>query len=234
MYKYLNQAPFGITEPIFGLDVGFYVFSLPFFNLILNLCIALFILTILLSGLPYLAGLPGNIFRSRVFYRPEGGGEGEGGFGYEGGPSLKQTIRTFLPQLNALLFLTFAALAVRLWLARFDLLFSETGAVVGAGYTAVHVTLPVLTILAGVAFVIGIGFLVNEKFERIEVITYGIAAFVAIAFIGIVAGAVVQGLIVEPNELNLEEQYLDYNIRFTLASYDLDTADEALFRLPII
>ncbi|WAI00507.1 UPF0182 family membrane protein [Methanogenium organophilum] len=229
VYKYLNQAPFGMTEPIFGLDVGFYVFSLPFYNLALNLCIALFILTILLSGLPYLAGLPVNILRNRVFYRSGGEGEGEGGIGYESSPSLKQTIQAFLPQLNALLFLTFAALALRLWLARFDLLFSETGAVVGAGYTAVHITLPVLTILAGVAFVIGIGFLINEKFERIEVITYGIAAFVAIAFIGIIAGAVVQGLIVEPNELNLEEQYLDYNIRFTLASYDLDTADEVLF-----
>ncbi len=138
-------------------------------------------------------------------------------------------LKAYLPQLNALLFLTFAGLALRLWLARFDLLFSETGAVVGAGYTAVHITLPVLTILSGVGFVIGVGFLVNEKFERIEVITYGIAAFVAIAFIGMVAGVVVQTLIVEPDELNLEEEYLNYNIGFTLAAYDLDTADEALF-----
>ncbi|KAF1075222.1 UPF0182 family protein [Methanogenium sp. MK-MG] len=227
VFKYINQAPFGVSDPIFGLDVGFYVFSLPFYNLILNICIFLFILTIILSSLPYLAGLPGNIIRSLIFYRPEGGGED--GMEYEGDVSLTRTIRAFLPQLNALLFLTFAALALRLWLARFDLLFSETGAVVGAGYTAVHVTLPVLTILAGVAFVIGIGFLVNEKFERIEVITYGIAAFVAIAFIGIVAGMVVQGLIVEPDELNLEEEYLNYNIRFTLASYNLDTADEGIF-----
>ncbi|MDE4908820.1 UPF0182 family protein [Methanogenium marinum] len=229
VFKYLNQAPFGLTDPIFGLDVGFYVFSLPFYNLILNLCIALFILTIILSSLPYLAGLPGNILRSKVFYRPEGGFPEEGEPEYGGNVTFAQTIKAFLPQLNALLFLTFATLAIRIWLARFDLLFSETGAVIGAGYTAVHVTLPLFTILAVVAFLIGIGFLINEKFERFEVITYGIAAFVAIAFIGIVAGMVMQGLIVEPNELNLEEEYLNYNIQFTLASYDLDTADEAIF-----
>ena len=229
VFKYFNQAPFDLLDPIFGLDVGFYVFSLPFYNLVLNLCIALFILTIILSSLPYLAGLPGDVLRNRIFYRPDGRVPDEGETEYGGNVPLSQVIKAFLPQLNALLFLTFAALAIRIWLARFDLLFSETGAVVGAGYTAVHVTLPVFTILAVVAFVIGIGFLVNEKFERFEVITYGIAAFVAIALIGVVAGAVMQGLIVEPNELNLEEEYLNYNIQFTLASYNLDTADEVIF-----
>jgi uncharacterized protein len=225
VFKYLNQAPFGISDPIFGFDVGFYVFSLPFYNLLLNLCIVLFILTLILSALPYLLNLPGDILRSKIFSRPEGEGETE----YVDVSPFTRMLKAYLPQLNALLFLTFAGLALRLWLARFDLLFSETGAVVGAGYTAVHITLPVLTILSGVGFVIGVGFLVNEKFERIEVITYGIAAFVAIAFIGMVAGVVVQTLIVEPDELNLEEEYLNYNIGFTLAAYDLDTADEALF-----
>lgn len=226
--KYLNQVSFGVSDPIFGLDVGFYVFSLPFYNLLLNVALALFILTLLLSFLPYLLGLPGDIFRPLFSFRTGGTVEGEIPESGKNAP-FTRIITAFLPQLNALLFLIFTALALRLWLARFDLLFSTTGAVVGAGYTAVHVTLPVLTILTGVAFVIGVGFLVNEKFERIEVVTYGIAAFVVIAFVGMVAGAVVQGLIVEPNELNLEEEYLDYNIQFTLAAYHLDGADEVLF-----
>lgn len=225
--KYINQVPFGVTDPIFGRDVGFYVFSLPFYNLLLNVAIFLFLLTMVLSFLPYLLGLPSDIIRSRVSSW-QGSGPGEPPQ-YAGDAPFKRVITTFLPQLNALLFLTFAALAIRLWMARFDLLFSTTGAVVGAGYTAVHVTLPVLTILSAVAFVIGIGFLVNEKFERIEVVTYGIAAFVVIVFVGLVAGAVVQGLVVAPNELNLEEEYLDHNIQFTLAAYHLDGADEVLF-----
>ncbi len=227
VYKYLNQASFGITDPIFNLDVGFYVFSLPFYHIVLNFCIVLFVLTIFLSSIPYLAGRPGNLFRNPLF-NPTGA-EYQDGPIYESGPSMKQTIQSFLPQADALLFLTFAVLAVRIWFARFDLLSGQTGAVVGAGYTAVHVTLPVLTILAAVAFVIGIGFLINQKFKRVEVITYGIAAFAAIAFLGIIAGLVVQGLVVEPNELNMEEQYLDYNIQFTLASYALDTVEEVAF-----
>jgi uncharacterized membrane protein (UPF0182 family) len=227
VYKYINQAPFNLTEPIFGLDVGFYVFSLPFYNLVLNLCIGLLIMTILLSAIPYLAGLPGNVFKSRIFYSP--GDKGGSEFVYESGPSAKKTIQTFLPQLNALLFLTFVLLAIRLWFARYSLLFSQTGVVVGAGYTSVHVILPVLTILAGVALVIGIGFLINQKFKRIEVITYGIAVFAAVAVLGIIAGVVVQGLVVEPNELNMEGEYLEHNIRFTLASYGLDTVEEIPF-----
>ncbi len=219
--KYLNQMPFGVTDPIFGLDVGFYVFSLPFFSLLLNFFVILFVVTIILCAIPYLSGGIGV----RIMGGPRPTVVVEEG----AGTSLRGILKAYVPQLSALLFLTFLTLAARLWLARFNLLFSTGGAVIGAGYTAVHVTLPVLTILAAVAAVIGVGFLVNEKFKNLKVITYGIAAFFIIAFIGVVAGAVVQGLIVQPDELTLEEEYLDHNIRFTLAAYGLDTAEEEIF-----
>jgi uncharacterized membrane protein (UPF0182 family) len=220
--KYLNQTPFGAQDPIFSLDVGFYVFSLPFFLLVVNFLVALLVLSILLSAVPHLTGVVG--IRLRPGAPPEVVVTGD-----QEDASLLQSMKAFLPQLSALLFLTFVVLAVRLWLARFSLLFSTGGAVVGAGYTDVHVTLPVLTILAAVAFLIGVGFLINEKLGRLEVITYGIAAFLVIAIIGGIAGAAVQGLVVEPDELTLEEEYLADNIRFTLAAYALDQAEEEPF-----
>ena len=219
--KYLNQTPFGLLDPIFGLDVGFYVFSLPFIGLILNFLVILFVVTIILCAIPYLAG--------GIGVHISGGPRPTVVMEEGAGSSLRNTLKGYVPQLSALLFLTFLTLAARIWLARFNVLFSTGGAVIGAGYTDVHVTIPVLTILSVVALVIGVGFLVNEKFKKIRVITYGIAAFFIIAFIGIAAGAVVQGLIVQPDELTLEEEYLEHNIQFTLAAYGLDTAEEKIF-----
>ncbi|MDK2989247.1 MAG: uncharacterized protein PWR16_776 [Methanoculleus sp.] len=215
---YLNQTPFGVEDPIFGMDIGFYVFSLPFYTLVVNFLLWLFLISALLAAASFLIRALGIEFEPGV--QPSVTVEPLG---------WRQYARRLLPHISVLLFLTFIALAARLWLARYGILFSTTGTVYGAGYTAVNVTLPVLTILAVLALVVGIGFLVNEVFKRLNVIGYGIAAFAAVAFIGFVAAAAVQGLVVAPNEYNLEEEYLGYNIRLTRAAYDLDEADERFF-----
>ncbi|MDN7025713.1 UPF0182 family protein [Methanoculleus sp. FWC-SCC1] len=215
---FFNQTAFLADDPIFGLDIGFYVFALPFYTLIVNFLLGLFLFAAVLAGAAFLIralGIelePGR--QPAVTAEPRG---------------WQQYARAFLPHLSVLLFLVFAALAVRLWLARYGILFSTTGAVYGAGYTAVNVTLPVLTVLAALALVIGIGFLINAAFGRIRVIAYGLAAFVGVALIGLVAVAAVQGLIVAPDEFNLEREYLGYNIQHTRAAYDLDEVDDRFF-----
>jgi len=220
--RYLNQTPFEITDPLFDLNVGFYIFDLPFYSLIVNYLLALCIFTTILAAFAFFSQILGIAVREEG--RPQVVIEG-----YEERIDWRFYLRRFLPQLSFLLFLVFAVLSVRLWLARFNLVFSTTGVVYGAGYTDVHVTLPVLTILAVVTFIIGLGFLVNEKFKRMEVITYGIAAFAIIALLGIIAAGVVQALVVQPDELTLEEEYLDRNIRNTLAAYGLGDVSEQGF-----
>jgi uncharacterized membrane protein (UPF0182 family) len=215
---FFNQTSFSISDPLFGQDIGFYFFSLPFYTLLVHVLLALIVFTIALSAASFLFTSFGlALFTSqRLVWR-------------QGGIDWGKNLRVFLPQLNLLLSFLFAALAARLWLARYSLLYSTTGTVVGAGYTDVHVLLPVLTLLTALALVIGIGFLVNEKFQRKEVITYGIGAFAVIVLIGLIATAAVQALIVQPDEFNLEREYLANNIQFTLAAYDLDGAREDIF-----
>ncbi len=218
--KYMNQVQFLTTDPVFGLDISFYVFSLPFYSLITSFIIGLLLFSILLSVIPYILREDWISFTENgQIYINTG----------ETGPDWTGFLKNFLPQLNLLLFLLFVAVAAKLWLARYDLLFIRSGAVFGAGYTDIHVALPVLTILTAVSLVIGIGFLVNEKLKSISVIKYGIAAFIAIAAVGFLATAVVQGIIVEPNEFNLEKPYLENNIKYTLDAYDLADAEETVF-----
>jgi uncharacterized membrane protein (UPF0182 family) len=214
---YFNQTSFLVSDPLFGHDIGYYFFSLPFYTLVVHIVLALLVFVIFLSGLSFLFASVGVAMFE--------GGRMTWGNEIDWG----KTLRGFLPHLNLLLLFLFATVATRLWLARYALLYSTDGTVVGAGYADVHVMLPVLTILSVLALVIGIGFLVNEKLQRKEMITYGIGAFVGILMIGLIANAAVQALVVQPNEFNLEREYLDNNIQFTLAAYGLSGAKEAIF-----
>jgi len=213
--RFINQAPFGIADPIFGLDAGFYIFSLPFYSLVVNYFIGLIVFAIIASVAGFL--MESGIFRFEMdtftiaAHRED------------------IHIQGYIPQLSVLLFLLFTALAARIWLARYDLLFTSGGTVYGVGYTDANVTLPVLMILSALAVIIGIGFLINEKLRRTEVIKYGVGAFVVIAIIGMLAGGIVQALVVEPNEFNLERPYLENNIGNTLIAYGLDDVDEEPF-----
>ncbi len=207
---------------MFGLDIGFYIFSLPSYSLATSFAIGLLVFSILLSALSYLLKEDWISFSESGQIFVNAG---------ETGPDWSGLLKKFLPQLNLLLFLLFAAIAAKLWLVRYDLLFNRSGAVFGAGYTDVHVTLPVLTLLTAVALVIGIGFLVNERLKSLSVIKCGIAAFIAIAAVGLLASFAVQGLIVQPNELNLEKQYLENNIEYTLEAYGLSDAEETPFNV---
>lgn len=211
--QFLNQSPFSIADPIFGMDVGFYIFSLPFYTAVVRYILTLLIFTAILSTFSYLVQKTGT----RLEY--------DGTFSMRE-PFLwtewRELFKPFLFQANILLFLIFGTLAVSLWLSRFDLLFASHGAIYGVGYTAATVTIPVLTILSIVAFIIGLCLLINEKIRRPELIVYGIVAFFIIAITGFIAGGIMQVFIVEPNEFNLEKPYIENNINSTLAAYGLD------------
>lgn len=211
--KFLNQTPYSVSDPIFGMDISFYVFSLPFYTFLVRFFLVLLIFTTVLSLISYLMQrtgvrmMPDGSFITREFVSWD---------------RWREYFRPILFQVNIFLFLIFSALSFSLWLSRFDLLFASRGAVYGAGYAAVMVTIPVLTILAGLTFLIGLCFLLNERIRRPEVILYGIGCFLILAVIGGVAAGVVQVFIVQPNESNLEKPYLAYNINSTLAGYGLE------------
>lgn len=211
---FLDQTPFHISDPVFGLDISFYIFSLPFYTILIQYLLALFVFTLIISSVMYAAHRAGvRIDEYGVFqYIP-------GPFPF--GLSWKDTVGRFLPQVNCLLFLIFTTLAAFLWLSRYSTLYTSKGTVMGAGYTDVTITIPALTILTVIAFLIGVLFLLNEKIRRPEMIAYGIGGFFLIAILSAGAGFLVQTLIVEPNEFNLERTYLGYNINSTLDGYNL-------------
>jgi len=57
--RYIHQVPFGKTDPIFGKDIGFYVFSLPAYLALRNWLLLLLGCSAVVAGVVY--GLRGDI-----------------------------------------------------------------------------------------------------------------------------------------------------------------------------
>ncbi len=222
--KYLNQVPFGVADPVFGMDIGFYVFELPLYSFLIGFGAVTVILGIVITFISY-------AFYSQSFKKQE--------------PSENVVIQTpnvpsytidlkamekkIVPHMSFLTGLLFFLIADALFLGRFGILFSPSGAVFGAGYTDVHIMLPLLTLLSVVSFIVGILFILNFRLNNTGLILKLIGGFAAIAVLGMIISGVTQAFIVTPNEYNLENEYIGRNINFTLAAYGLDSMDERIF-----
>ena len=195
----MNAVPFGQSDPIFGRDFSFYIFTLPALRLVHGWLVAAVVgLGVILAVFHVVTG--------RLRGEPE---------------LLGATARKWLTTLGAVLFLL---IAVGHWLGRYELLFSPTGTVFGVGYTDDHINLPGRAILAVVALVTS-GFLAAAavRFRGNRWIVGPVAGWLVLVFlVGSAAPALVQRLRVEPSELALEREYLATNIEFTRKAFGLE------------
>jgi uncharacterized membrane protein (UPF0182 family) len=127
--KWLYAAPFGRSDPLFGYDLGFYVFSLPVYELIRDWALLIIFLSAAMAVGIYLA-------RGDITYQ-------QPGF-----PTVSPAATRHLSALLAAYFLVKAGGYI---LDRFDLMTSNNGVVFGAAYTDVHFRLPLLITLAAAA-----------------------------------------------------------------------------------
>ncbi len=205
--RFFNQAPFGVRDPLFGRDVGFYVFSLPLYHFIQGWLITTLLMTLLGVLIIYFFAQLHNLREGEVIVLPH--------------------VRLHASALGAALF------AVIAWghrLAAFDLLYSPRGVAFGASYTDVHAELPALQAMFWLALIIAGTLLANVVLRRLwlPLIGVGVWMVVGLVIISIVPG-VMQRYIVEPNELAREAPYIEHNIQFTRQAYGLDNADERDF-----
>ena len=71
---FINQTPFNFTDPIFMKEVSFYIFSLPFYSLILSFLISCVVMTSIFVLLDYMKSymiqLFKNFLRVPIFVHP--------------------------------------------------------------------------------------------------------------------------------------------------------------------
>jgi uncharacterized membrane protein (UPF0182 family) len=191
---------FGVQDPQFHKDIGFYVFKLPFLNFLVDWTLAIVIVTLIVSAIFHY--LNGGILPQR------------------GIPRVKPAVKAHLSVLLAVIAL---AKAAGYLLQRWGMVNSHDGYVDGAGYTAVHARLPALSLLVVVSIFAAAILLFNIKRQgwTLPVLAVGIWAFVALV-VGVIYPALLQALKVTPNQASLEAPYIQRNIEATRAAYGLD------------
>jgi uncharacterized membrane protein (UPF0182 family) len=205
--QYLNATPFGRADPLFGRDLGFYVFVLPTWRLLHGWATALVMGTVVLTAAVYV------LQRSLVLTAR--------------GPRLAGAARLHLLALGALLLILRAA---GFWLDRYDLLYSPRGVVFGASYTDVNASLPVLGWLVVLALACGVACLVQMVWTGWRFLVAGLMVLVLFWVLGLgVYPALLQRFRVTPNELQAERPYIEHNIRMTREAYLLDRIAEKSF-----
>ena len=203
--RVIYRTPFGIRDPVFSRDIGFYVFTLPGLSALIAFLSALVIISLLL--LVPLYRLRGDL----VF-----------------GPRLLRIEPTAGLHLATLLAALFLLTAVRLWLVDIpNLLYSTTGPLIGASYTDLNARLPalrvsaVLALLAAGAIMLG-G--VRRQLPRYGLLAIG--AYFAVAFLGRgLLPQVIQKFVVAPTELTRETPYLRHHIAATRQAWGLDSVE---------
>jgi hypothetical protein len=201
--QFLHRTPFGVTDPVFGRDVGYYVFTVPVIAGAIGLCTAVTTLTLLATGALYVLRRDIIVFRRQV--------------------TVEASARLHLAGLVALLFLL---VALRAYFVRLPgLLYSTTGPLVGASYADLHAQLTGLR-LAGLAAVAGAALVLwagrSHRLARNTLLAVGL--YVGVSLLGVALyPTLVQKLVVAPNELVKETPQLAFHIAATRRAWGLDS-----------
>jgi uncharacterized membrane protein (UPF0182 family) len=200
-----NAVDFGITDPLFGRDIGFYFFTLPFYQFLYSFVVTLLVFSFVASLLVYLA---------------------EGGM-ITHAAGTWQEARLHLFSLAAL-FLVLWGVHYRLEL--FDLLFSARGIVSGASYADVHAEMPALKLLTYLSAVAALLVLLAGFQQKYRLAWIGIGGLVLASLAGRSAlPELMQRFQVAPNEISMETPYLAQEIKYTRMAYGIDQVQEREF-----
>jgi uncharacterized membrane protein (UPF0182 family) len=195
----MNAVSFDAVDPIFGKDIGFFMFRLPMYQLIYGwLFSALVVVILLVTAAYYLTGA----------IRPQA------------------AIDRVSPQVKVhLSVLIGMAALLRAWgyrINQYELVYSERGSVGGASFTDVNAELPALKLLVAISIISAILFLVNIRFRGWTLPTIGVGLWLLTSVLA--AGLfpfVIQRFRVEPAELQRERPFIDRNIKATRTAFNL-------------
>lgn len=203
--QFLNKTEFGKVDPQFNLDISFYVYDLPFWNFVVGILESIFVIAFvitLLTGLLY----GGIVIAGRQII-------------------VSRAIRV---QVSVVAVCYLAVLAVQFWLRQYEALVSPSQGFVatGAGYTEVNVDIPGNQILAGIAAVVIVFFLVTAFTGRWRLPVVGLSMLVVSVLVLGGVSWVVQRFQVDPSARTLESEYIARNIDGTRAGFGLSDVNE--------
>ncbi len=193
-----NGSDFGTKDPQFGRDLGFFVFDVPFIQLVIGFLTMALVLAIICAVVThYIYGglqLPGR------------------------GPTTRAAF-VHVGVLGAALFLVRGA---SYWFGRYAMASKDSSLLTGIKYTDDHAVLPTKAILAVAAVICAVLFVaaIWTRTWRLPIVAVGLLTVLAVV-VGGIYPSLVQSLKVKPSEKSLESPYIQRNIDATRDAYGL-------------
>ena len=208
---FMNGQNFGVTDPQFNADIGFYVFDYPFWRYLLDVGFTATALSVI-----------GALAMHYVY----------GGVRLQGmGDRMTVKARAHLTALVAL-FVLLKAVAYFLDRRALLLEYNSGTDLWGAGYTDINAVLPAKEILTYISIVVAIAILIFSNTGMRNLVWAG----ASLALLGIAAVAiggiyptVVQQFTVKPNIRDKEADYIDRTIKFTRQAYGIDNVERTQY-----
>jgi uncharacterized membrane protein (UPF0182 family) len=223
-----HPTPMGTTDPVFGRDIGFYLFRLPALEALQTWCLTLAFLIFVLIGLIY-------VRRFTIAALPE-------------------RLAIVVQAQKHLLFVggvLFLCVAWEHWLSRYTLLYSTRGSISGANYTDVNAQIPANTFLVWVSCLTALGFFfltlrradlgivktiqgqaIQWNWRQLFAVLILLAGYgFSVLLIGRLYPAAVQALMVLPNELERDRPYIQRNLQFTRQGFNLTKIEPQSFKI---
>jgi uncharacterized protein len=204
----VSAAPWGLTDPILGRDVGFYVFWFP----------------VLGSAVTYAL-----IVAFLIFTLATAGYAATGALTWMGGRLRAHDLARV--HLGVILTSFFVLLGIRLWLGRYGLLLNGNSGVQGIfGFADAQARLPALQTLTVISMAAGAAtFWGAWKNRPWPIIGAFAGIFLGSILIGNIYPALIQSFRVEPNELDRETPYILHSLEFTRRGFGLADLERRTF-----
>ncbi|QYM76481.1 UPF0182 family protein [Leucobacter luti] len=200
---WLNSSPTGEKDAQFGFDISFFLFDLPMLQGIVSFASAVTMIA-LLAG----------VATSYLY----------GGIAFAGRDVRVSKSTRIQAAVLATVYLLLQA--VSLWLDQYRSLTNTTGLRTGAMFQDVHAVIPGKQILAGIAIIVAILFLITAFTGKWRLPVVGTALFLVSSIVlGIGYPWAVQQFQVRPDEKSLESEYIERNIAATRVAYGIDDVD---------
>ena len=213
--QYFNSTDFNQIDPVFNMDISFFVFRLPMYDMLNSLALSVVVMLVVTTVVIYLL-ISAKSSLNRLNFRNAKGILHiiKNGFIQFAGKPLAMLISLFL-----------VLVGIMFYIDSFYVVYSETGVVYGPGYADMKVNVPFLRVLAVLSLVSAAAVAFGILKKRMKFIAYPVILIFVLSIVRILAVAGVQSLVVNPNELERERIYLENNIKMTRQAFNLDDVD---------
>ncbi|MGH4138673.1 UPF0182 family protein [Clostridium sp.] len=212
LLQFINAVSFNEKDPIFNIDVSFYIFKLPLIESLYTVIMTLLVLLVIVKIVVFF------IIKSKDLSY---GGKISSSFG-----NIKQLGKELIAFSGKQLAIISALIALFLSLGflinSLDLVYSPRGVAYGASYTDIHVTLLFYKVLIVASILSAVVIFISVLKSKVKPIIISIGALVLISVVEVISAAVVQSSIVKPNEKEFEKTYIQNNINYTRKAFNID------------